>query len=390
MALLRVLSGENKNKIFALEAEKMVIGRESDQIAVLDQGVSRNHAEVFRIGELYFIRDLKSRNGTFVNDSRIEDPELLRAGDRVHLGNTVLAFEDQFPRPHDSRVIHLQDTTDTPASTLSFRLPVKDESSAEPAPPDAQEHARLQTLYTVSRLLGTGESLSETMDSVAREMCRALNANHVYLFAFKEKDDGEEEFQLVAGHDEQPAEGMMLSRSVLRRVRAEGRPILSSDAMLDDRFAANQSIVIKKIKSLLCVPLLVMNNPIGAFYATNDKVAEAFSAEDLELATTIGMLVGNSLEMWETLEREGSFYRNVLKTIAAATEVRTPENRGKAERVANHAAAMAGALGFSDKRTRRLWIAGLLHDIGAMALTEDELKNAVNLEQRKAKHAGEL
>ena len=61
MAVLRILSGDNKGKLYELNDDKLVIGRDSEQIPVMDQGVSRQHAEVFRIGEMYFLRDLESR-----------------------------------------------------------------------------------------------------------------------------------------------------------------------------------------------------------------------------------------------------------------------------------------------------------------------------------------
>lgn len=394
MALLRILSGDNQGKIHEVKEEKLVVGRDSEQVPVLDQGVSRQHAEVFKIGEMFFIRDLGSRNGTFVNDKRIEDAEVLRAGDRIHVGNTVMAFEDSFAKPADSRIIRFGDSVDKPGSTISIRLSSVTETAvpaATPEVPAATEHARLETFYKISRILGTGETPRDVLEQIAREMCEALDADHVYLFGFDaEEGDGAEEFPLVAAFDKRPASDLAVSRSILQRVRDEKQPVLSSDAMLDDRFSQAQSVVMKQIKSLLCVPLLVMNNTVGAFYATSSKRTEVFSAEDLELATTMGMLVGNAMEMWEILERQGSLYRNTLKTLSSAAEMRIPQNKGKAERVATFAAAISRGLGLGNERTRSLWIAGLLHDIGAIALSEDELKKAVNLEERKIKLAAEL
>lgn len=387
MAVLRITSGDNAGKIYSLESEKMVMGRESDDLPILDQGVSRQHAEIFRIGELYFIRDMKSRNGTFLNEHRLEDQEVLRNGDRIHVGNTVLAFEDHFARPSDSRLIRFGDSVDKPGSTLSLPLPTEDVS--DPGNPGkGKRPSRLHTLYRVSRYLGTGEDPRTIFDNVAKEMSTALNADHVYLFEYSPGSDAE--FSSIAHFDRVPASEVAVSRSILRRVRKESRPILSSDAMLDDRFSSEESIVAKQLKSILCVPLLVTNKPIGAFYATNTKISEAFSAEDLELATTIGMIVGNALEMWEMLEHQGRAYRDFLKIISSVAEFREAADRGRCERVATYAAAIARALGLTNKETRNIWIAGLLHDIGAIALTQDEIKNAVNLEQRKAKLARDL
>jgi response regulator RpfG family c-di-GMP phosphodiesterase/pSer/pThr/pTyr-binding forkhead associated (FHA) protein len=388
MAILRIIAGENKDQIYPLESEKLILGRDSEDIPILDQGVSRSHAEIFRIGEMYFIRDLGSRNGTFVNDHRIDDQDLLRAGDHIHLGNTELVFEDRFARDHDSRIVRFSDVLENQGSTLSINLGSDErEKVPEHKSTKRDEHQRLQTLYRMSRILGTGEGMEETMYRLAEELSGALNADHVYIFAFENTD---EEFRLVAAYDSRPVEDPVVSRTTLRRVRDDMLPVLSSDAMLDDRFSSNQSVVVKRIKSLMCVPLLVMKKTIGALYFTNSKLSEVFSAEDLELATTSGMLVGNALEMWEMLEKQGSLYRGVLKTLSGIAEHRLPGHRGSAHRVATYAAAMARAINLNDHTSGLLWIAGLLHDVGAIALTEEELKNAVNLEQRKAKMAAKI
>ena len=392
MALLRILSGENQGKIYEIKDDKLIVGRDSEHIPVMDQGVSRQHAELFRIGEMVFIRDLESRNGTFVNEERIEDSEVLRTGDRIHVGNTVMVFEDRFARPQDSRIIRFGDSIEKAGSTISIRLPA-DDGKDVPKAADEEDHSRLQVFYGISRTLGTGENPSQVLNDIAKEMCEALDADHVYLFAFEEvPEDGsdKEEFRLVADYDKRPVSDLAVSRTILRQVRDEVRGVLSSDAMLDDRFSATQSIVMKQIKSLLCVPLMVMNKPVGAFYASSSKRTEVFSAEDLELATTIGMLVGNAMEMWEIVEKQGSLYRNVLKTLATASEMRTPKSKGKSERVATFSAAIARGLGLTNDEARSLWIAGLLHDIGAIAVGQDELEKAVNIEERKIKLAVEL
>ena len=387
MALFRVVAGDNTGKIYPIQADKLTIGRDSEEIPVLDQGVSRQHAEIFRIGELYFIRDLGSRNGTFVNHHQIAEQEVLRAGDRVHVGNTEMVFEDRFARDGDSRIVRFGDSVERPDNTISFRLDKAAATVAGDATAEAPNRT-LEILYNVTRHLGTDDGLEVALNNIACELCGALNADHVYLFAFDHSD--EDEFRTVASYDRDPVEELHISRSILRRVRDEKRPILSSDATLDDRFTTSESIVMKKIKSLLCVPLLAANKTVGAFYATNSKLSEVFSPEDLTLATTIGMMVGNAVEMQWLLARQGALYRDALKTLADSAAARTPDKRGRAERVASHAAAIGRGLGLPNERVRRLWVAGLLCDIGTVALSDLELENSLNLAQRITKKSADL
>ena len=97
MPQVRVKSGTNAGSIFEVGEAPLLIGRDDRaEIQVLDQGVSRRLAEIFRMGEMFFIRDLDSRNGTFVNEERINE-ELLRDGDEVRIGSTIFGFEDAPP-----------------------------------------------------------------------------------------------------------------------------------------------------------------------------------------------------------------------------------------------------------------------------------------------------
>lgn len=81
-------------KRMVVGAAGATIGRSRDCDVVLgDANVSRKHAEVRPRGDGWMIHDLGSTNGVTVNGTRIEQAQLLRAGDRVEIGTTLLTFE---------------------------------------------------------------------------------------------------------------------------------------------------------------------------------------------------------------------------------------------------------------------------------------------------------
>ena len=73
-----------------LPQTEMIIGRDSgcDLVFTL-QAISRRHARLFFQNGEYFIEDLGSSNGTFVNRQRLSAPHQLHDGDQLHLGNAV-------------------------------------------------------------------------------------------------------------------------------------------------------------------------------------------------------------------------------------------------------------------------------------------------------------
>src|SRR5215510_12167478 len=71
----------------ALDSERMTVGTlESNDVVVDADGVSRVHAVLERLGDTWCVRDLGSRNGTFVNGDRIIGEQALHAGDEISLG----------------------------------------------------------------------------------------------------------------------------------------------------------------------------------------------------------------------------------------------------------------------------------------------------------------
>ncbi len=91
-ALLAVLRGPNAGSRFLLDSDLTLVGRHPDSDIFLDDvTVSRRHAEFYRHGSTFTVRDVGSLNGTYVNRERIEEV-ILQAGDEVQVGKFRLVF----------------------------------------------------------------------------------------------------------------------------------------------------------------------------------------------------------------------------------------------------------------------------------------------------------
>ena len=91
-------SGSNEGRTYQLEGEKLSIGRDtSNKISINDSEVSRKHARLLWQGDGYLLEDFGSTNGTFVNGQRLSGSTLLKVGDLVTLGETVmLLYESDY------------------------------------------------------------------------------------------------------------------------------------------------------------------------------------------------------------------------------------------------------------------------------------------------------
>ena len=92
--------GENGSRAEQWEVgeEPVLVGRKGHaQVSIEDEGVSRRHFVISRDGEDYVIRDLNSRNGTWVEGRRVS-AEKLRHNDCIQAGRTLFRFAERSAR----------------------------------------------------------------------------------------------------------------------------------------------------------------------------------------------------------------------------------------------------------------------------------------------------
>jgi adenylate cyclase len=257
MAALRVKTGPNKGNLFDLMDSPLTVGREESQvIQILDQGVSRAHAEIFHLGEACFVRDLNSTNGTWVNNVRITE-ESLRTGDEILIGATVLVFED-------------------PDATVT------ETTGKEP------QSRNLVLISRLDHILRTERDLQTAYEKAVEVITGAIGANQGYLFWI---DPGDKLAPRVSVDGEDDSAGRKASRTIMNRVRKSALPLLTADAAIDERFSLSESVILKKIKSVICAPLLVGDKVGGLLYFHSAKAGHAFTTEDFDLVTAASLQI---------------------------------------------------------------------------------------------------
>jgi pSer/pThr/pTyr-binding forkhead associated (FHA) protein len=89
----------------ALEGDRVTVGADPSNNVCIDgdDAVSRLHAVVENYGSGWALRDLGSRNGTYLHGERVLTERTLRAGDELRIGNTRLIFRDHAGSDRDAR-----------------------------------------------------------------------------------------------------------------------------------------------------------------------------------------------------------------------------------------------------------------------------------------------
>lgn len=128
--------GPTPGQVYELAKNEMFIGRgPTCEVVINELEVSRNHARIYLQGGEFWLEDLNSTNGTFVNGQRLIGPHLLRAGETVNLGEKVsLEVEAEY----DDEATLVPPTTVPSSRAGAPEQPPTPQASYPPVPPTQQ------------------------------------------------------------------------------------------------------------------------------------------------------------------------------------------------------------------------------------------------------------
>jgi hypothetical protein len=82
-----------KTRLDAFVEDQVILGRGPEcGVELKDEFASNLHAKIYQAGGRYYVEDMGSTNGTYVNSRRINNPTELRNGDSIKIGRTVIEF----------------------------------------------------------------------------------------------------------------------------------------------------------------------------------------------------------------------------------------------------------------------------------------------------------
>ena len=299
MAILQVVQGPNPGQVFPLEEEICILGRHPECDVVLEVGaVSRQHARVLRINDDFFLEDLNSRNGTFLNNARLEGRAQLSENDQVRICDVVLVFHQgppvasppaASPGAADQATIGamvIDDDQPTASSTIMSKVSISAGATGLVLAVNAE--AKLKALLEISRHLGRVVSVSDVLPKLLDSLFSIfLQADRGFV-VLREPTTGRIIPKAVKHRRENSDEAIRISRTILNGVMAAKEAILSADAATDSRFDMAESIVDFQIHSMMCAPLV--NNEgqvLGAIQIDTLDQRHRFTRDDLDVLASV-------------------------------------------------------------------------------------------------------
>lgn len=302
MSSLFVIKGRDQGRKFELSQESLRIGRDSENLIVInDPEASREHAEVRALGDNEFeICDLDSSNGTFVNDQKV-DLQVLKNGDRLKIGKTVLIYtvSNHAKKVQRADLVRIVQTP-LPEATSKIVSSIEADGSVDKlseSKPEELANNSLNLVYRTALAVSQTLDIDQLIDKLMQMIFEAIEPDRGCILLY----DSESEQMLPritrSRSGKESSDKMEISRSIVDYVVDNRQGILTSDAMNDNRWDSQASIVNMGVCEAICVPMQGRYGTQGVIYVDTrtppGKVAELktrskFTDTHLKLMIAIG------------------------------------------------------------------------------------------------------
>ncbi len=293
MAKILVLEGPTSGEQFDLDKEVVFVGRSAgNDIRIRDDAVSRRHLKIFSVESCYFIEDLKTKNGTMINDEALDAgfARLITENDRIRLGSTVIRLDGI--------------GVNRPPITVEEIEPRASEKVEELDPPKAyrgeERRSRvfkeMNFIYDLLQPMGEKFDTKTLLEKVAEFVFESYpRIDRVSAFLF---DDEKNRMEEVVSRSKKKDDKKRSSytKAILDQVVQDGKIVtvyLKADATRD---GFTNDLDTLAVTAVICLPLMTGDKVRGAINIEGFRESNPVRKEDFLLLKTIKSLLEMSLQ----------------------------------------------------------------------------------------------
>ncbi len=254
-ALKLIVRDSGSQEHYDLRHETITLGRAHDNsLPLADPRTSRHHCKIEFVENEWFVVDVGSQNGTFLNGRRVRRSKLM-VGDVVQLGSTKVSLE-----PKVETGTYTETVTQ---ATIDVGGDLRLEEDSDPLSADI-----LLRLQGIASALNTEHELERLLNLIIDNAIELTGAERGFLILVGKQ---EMEFRVARNFEQQEvsAPEFAISWSIATQVSTSGQAVLCVNAADDDRFGAKESVHSLGLRSVMCVPFKVKNRVLGVMYVDN-------------------------------------------------------------------------------------------------------------------------
>jgi sigma-B regulation protein RsbU (phosphoserine phosphatase) len=276
-----------------LDVSPVTFGRgASCTIPIRDRFLSRQHLEFLSKGGSWFVRDLGSANGSWLNGRRVEGAERLRVGDTLTLGETEIVVGGK----RTDQYFALDDRRLTPGLSVPIVAGAGDEALSEAA------LERAMTINELAMELIADRSLDELFDFILDRVRSLMRPSRAAIALFG-RDWSQFATIKMRSDEESDDVELVISRTILGEVVGEKRVVSIIDVGEHEKLSSAKSIMLQNIRSAICAPLIVGGQVIGVLYVDFLLGMKDIGDDDVRLMAQIARFAAAKVETTRLREK---------------------------------------------------------------------------------------
>lgn len=209
-----------------------------------------------------------------------------------------------FSLSEDSFFSNLSDIED-----LRSTIPSEDEIAAK----------KLQAVLKITELLMTTYDINEIFKIIMDKAIELTSAERGYLILFDSNGEMNVAYTMNMEVEDKQDALKQVSKTVINQVVEEKRVITIKNALKDEEYEVQMSIVNLKLKSVMCAPMIVKDKVIGIIYVENRTVPGIFNSEAAELIKFFGNQCGVAIENYRLIKANKEYSESLEKMVEERT-----------------------------------------------------------------------
>ena len=324
-AQLKIINRFGVTRFLPLGKPVFTIGRKAENdLQLLSDTVSRQHAEIQYENDTYFVVDVGSKRGTYVNDQRVERCALHHQ-DRLRIGGD-----------DEQQIIFLDDTVENASAifnsspNLTLSQPSKDRTPTASANEELQKLARFVEVNQAFKFSLTPDDVLLLIVDAAIEITQAERGFLMLLNA-----EGNLEFKVARDRNRNSVIGneFEMSRSVVEESFKQNRSVIINDSKVTMAGLPRDSVRNLSLRSIACIPLrrfqmtenmdtttILKRDVIGVLYVDSSVSGGMLTQTSLKLLESLAFEATKSLESVRLMHEEAE-KKNLEQELGMAREV---------------------------------------------------------------------
>jgi len=298
MATLHILQGPDKGHTFETDHTPTLIGRNSPDLPLTDNTVSRRHAELIKKDGFWLLHDLNSINGTYVNGIKVAGTLELKQGDQIRCGTTLIVFggvRSSGIAGEPGGSLRIDQEGNILESEIMATVPSMEDSVIIAGPETSSAVGNLRLLYELTTAISSVFDRQQLLEQVMDMIFDSIPADRGFIL-LKQKNTDLLKPQVVRYRSEKFAGEINVSSTIVNYVMEHKEGVICSNAMRDPRFAKGKSVIDYGIHSAICAPVTARDNVLGVIHVDTTVATHTYATEQLRLLTAIGLHTGLALE----------------------------------------------------------------------------------------------